>query len=273
VTAAAYAAKRLDWTRFDEAVARAADAGYVPTFWWRDDDAVRHTPALDRLLAMARRFGVPLALAVIPAGAEPSLAARLADESLGTALVHGHSHSNHAPRGEKKAEFGAHRPLARMIDEARNALAVAVRAGLPLVPVFVPPWNRAAPALVEALPDLGYRGVSMFKDRAVALAAPGLVQVNAHLDPIAWDAGGGLGDPAALLSTAVRAVADRATGRADRGEAIGLLTHHLVHDEAVWAFCEEFLEHVSQRAGMRFLASRVLFETDREGRSGMLRHN
>jgi hypothetical protein len=253
----------VDWTALDDALARAADAGFVPSFWWRDDDAMRHTPALDRLLALSREFETPVALAAIPARTEPSVAERLRREPLATVLVHGLAHANHALAGEKKAEFGAHRPLGTMIDEARDALA-ALKARLPLVPVFVPPWNRAAAELVAALPRLGYRGVSTFKDRPAAFAAPGLVQVNTHIDPIDWHAGGGLADTAILVTTLARAVTDRTENRADRGEAIGLLTHHLAHDEAVWAFCDAFVEHVSHRRGMRFLTARVLFDIDRE---------
>jgi predicted deacetylase len=267
VTAALNLRPPIDWSGFHEALARAQDAGYAPAFWWRDDDAVRHTPALDRLLAMSRRFGVPVALAAIPARIEPSLATRLGDESLVTVLVHGHSHANHAPPGEKKAEFGAHRPRDAMMEEAREGLAVAMAARLPVAPVFVPPWNRVAADLIAALPPAGYRGLSTVSNRAAALAAPGLVQVNVHLDPIEWRGHRGLRDPAMLVAALAAAVTDRTERRADRGEAVGLLTHHLVHDEAVWGFCEEFLEQASRRGGMRFPPTRVLFEADREGRS------
>jgi hypothetical protein len=262
----------VDWTPFADALARARDAGYVPSFWWRDDDATRHTPALDRLLALSGRFGVPLAIAAVPARTEPSLAERLANEGLVTVLVHGHAHRNHAPPGEKKAEFGAHRPPGELEADAAEGLAAGTAAGLPLAPVFVPPWNRAAADLVATLPGLGYRGVSTFKDRAARLAAPGLVQVNAHLDPVDWHGGGAMLDRSMLVAALARAVIDRTEGRADRGEAIGLLTHHLAHDEAVWAFCESFVEHVAHRYGMRFLPTRVLFDLDGEGRSGTLRH-
>jgi hypothetical protein len=322
-----HARPRVDWGALDDALARAADAGYVPSFWWRDDDAVRHTPALDRLLALARQVEAPVALAAIPARTEPSLPERLREDPLASVLVHGLAHANHAPAGEKQAEFGAHRSLGEMVAEAGHALAKArqviavsnqddcdasvgsaslpgrggrvapagatgvgrkpdasapapgfhpTRAGsdepvsaLPsrggmALPVFVPPWNRAAPELVAALPGLGYRGVSMFKDRRAALPTPGLVQVNAHLDPIDWRGGGGLADPTMLATTLARAITDRTEGRADPGEAIGLLTHHLVHDEAVWAFCEECVAQLSHRRGMRFLAARVLFGIDKE---------
>ena len=48
---------------------RWADQGLTATLWWRDDDAIAPTPALDRLLDAAGP--VPLTLAVIPALAEP----------------------------------------------------------------------------------------------------------------------------------------------------------------------------------------------------------
>ena len=68
----------------------------------------------------------------------------------------GSSHANHAPAGEKKAEFGAHRPLAIMAADAEQALHVArERLGHKLLPVFVPPWNRISPDLAAAPAALG----------------------------------------------------------------------------------------------------------------------
>lgn len=43
-----------------------AESGLTASFWWRDDDAADHTPALDRLLDERGQLDVPLALAVIP---------------------------------------------------------------------------------------------------------------------------------------------------------------------------------------------------------------
>src|SRR5204862_1733198 len=71
-----------------------ADLGETATFWWRDDDAVRPSPHLDQLLAFTKR--VPIALAVIPAAAEASLANRLAGSPNVTVLQHGWRHANHA---------------------------------------------------------------------------------------------------------------------------------------------------------------------------------
>jgi hypothetical protein len=42
------------------------------------------------------------------------------------------------------------------------------------------------------------------------------------------------------------------------GEPIGFLTHHLVHDERVWGFCEELLLFLA-RKGLQFALARKLF--------------
>ena len=91
----------LAWSRFAEEVARCK-----PLFWLRDDDAVALTPALGRLLSLAQKSNVPVALAVIPELAEPDLLARLGDGV--SVLQHGCDHRNRAAPGEKKTEFPAH---------------------------------------------------------------------------------------------------------------------------------------------------------------------
>ncbi len=223
----------LDERPLNDALARAREAGREPVFWWRDDDAVTHTPTLDRLLALSERHNCPVTIAAVPGRVEPSLPARLASTPLAEVAVHGWIHRNHAPPSEKKAEFGPHRPLDGLAADARNGLAAARAVfGAGLVPVLVPPWNRIAPVLVARLPNLGYRGLSVFGPRGVP--GNGLVTVNTHVDPIDWHASGrGLADPAILFALAAAAVA--------RGEPLGLLTHHAAQTEAVWDFCEAFL--------------------------------
>ncbi|AWN47688.1 glycosyl transferase family 28 [Methylobacterium terrae] len=228
----------LDLAPLLDALARAADAGRTVEFWWRDDDAVAHTPALDRLLVLSKRSGWPVALAAVPARAGPSLAARLADEGGIDLLVHGLAHANHAPPESKKAEFGPHRALDALRADAADALALALaRFGPRLLRVLVPPWNRIAPDLPEALPGLGYRGLSA---AAPVAAVPGLIQAHAAVDPIAWRAGARLADPAWIVDRSARAVA--------AGGAVGLLTHHLVQDEATWSFCARLLDGLGDHA-------------------------
>lgn len=235
----------------DEALRRAEDAGVTLDLWWRDDDAVAATPALERLLGLGRRYRVPLALAAIPGSIHPSLPARLADTTRVAVLAHGWLHADHAPRGERKAEFGSHRTPETMTAELAAGLQeiTAVFAARAL-PILVPPWNRIAPSLIPALPALGYAGLSTFGPRGARSPAPGLLQVNTHLDPIDWRGQRGLADEARLEADLARAIGARIAGATK--EPIGLLTHHLIHDEAIWAFCERLLERLGRSPVLRY---------------------
>ncbi|WP_018263305.1 glycosyltransferase [Methylobacterium sp. WSM2598] len=243
-----------DWSPLDAALARLAAEGLTATLWWRDDDAAAHTPALDRLVALHRAAGWPLALAAIPGLAAPSLAARLAGEPGIDLLVHGLAHADRAPSG-KRAEFAPGRPPAALAAEAREGLALArERFGRPPLPVLVPPWNRIAPDLVPRLPALGYAGLSTFGPRGPA--PPGLAIVNTHVDPVAWHAPGRpLADPAGLIP---RAAATLLAG-AGRGEPVGLLTHHAAQDAATWTFCAALLDRLAAHPAIRLARAADLF--------------
>jgi predicted glycosyltransferase len=243
----------IDWSPLDRALDWAGDQGCPIRFWWRDDDAVADTPQLDRLLGLAHCYDAGIGLAVIPDGIEASLAARLAQEPKAVALVHGRRHANHAPADDKKAEFGAHRPLDLMAAEAGRALhAAREHLGSRVLPVFVPPWNRISPHLVPHLPRLGFRGLSTFQDRKAAHPVMGLVQINTHVDPIDWHGTRSLADPASIVAGLAGAIERRVAGHADRDEPIGFLTHHLVHDDVIWSLCERLIAHLAAR-GIRFL--------------------
>ncbi|MCJ2123042.1 glycosyltransferase [Methylobacterium sp. J-077] len=231
----------------DEAAAR----GRRVRFWWRDDDAVAASPALDRLTDLAEAHAVPLLLAAIPAGIEPSLGERLASAETVRVAVHGLAHHNHAPPGEKPAEFGPHRRLDALMAEAAAGLRIA-RERLPdaaLLPVFVPPWNRLAPDLAAALPELGYRGLSAVPGPAI----PGLVRADATLDPIDWRGTRSLRDPEALL----RDLAAQIAG--DPLRPVGLLTHHRAHDAAIWAFLAALLAVFDEHPAVTVLDPQTLF--------------
>jgi predicted glycosyltransferase len=238
----------IDWSPLNAALERARDRGCSLRFWWRDDDAVADTPALDRLLTLARRYGAGIGLAVIPGGLQASLASRLADERSAFAFVHGWSHDNHASRETKKAEFGADRPVETMAAEARRALQVTQdHLGPKLLPVFVPPWNRISSEMIPHLPRLGFAGLSTFTDRAAASPAQGLLQVNTHVDPIDWHGSRSAVEPGRIVAGFAGAIERRIAGKADRDEPIGLLTHHLVHDEVIWMLSERLMAHLAAR--------------------------
>lgn len=231
-----------DWSPAEQALARARDRGCPIRVWWRDDDAAADTPQLDRLLSLSRRAKAGIALAVIPHRLEASLGKRLRREETAFALVHGWSHANHAPEGQKKAEFGDHRPIATMAAEVEQALQRArEKLGGILLPVFVPPWNRVSPELIQHLPRTGFTALSTFNDRKAAFPLEGLLQVNTHIDPIDWHGTRSLADSAFIIASLAAAIDRRVTGAADREEPIGLLTHHLIHDNVIWSFCEELI--------------------------------
>ncbi|MBM1170981.1 glycosyltransferase [Microvirga arabica] len=250
---------KFDWSPLNSALDRARDQGCPVRLWWRDDDAVAHTPALGRLLTLARRYDAGIGLAVIPSSLQASLATCLADESSAFALVHGWSHDNHAPPGTKKAEFGAHRPVEIMAAEAPRALHAARRQlGAKLLPVFVPPWNRISGELIPHLPRLGFAGLSTFTDRAAATPALGLLQINTHVDPIDWRGTRSAVAPEQMIADLAGAIERRIAGKADLDEPIGLLTHHLVHDEVIWSLCERLIAHLTAR-GVHFLSPDACF--------------
>ena len=57
----------LGWRRLHVELDRWRRAGHRPRLWWRDDDACRISPELQRLAALAHKAGVPVCLGVIPA--------------------------------------------------------------------------------------------------------------------------------------------------------------------------------------------------------------
>jgi hypothetical protein len=257
------AARMSAWQEFEDELARWVDLGRVATLWWRDDDAIDATPALDRLLALRARHDVGLGLAVIPERATAGLAARLADDTGTVVLQHGYAHQNHAAAGEKKMELGPHRPAMVVLGElGAGWMAMERLFGVRALPVMVPPWNRIAPVLVPTLPEIGLRGLSTFGPRKRVAPVAGLRQANTHVDPIDWHGGRGFVGEQAAISSLIRSLAIRrqAGDESPAGkEPTGLLTHHLVQDEAVWSFIDRVIARLRAHSGVRILAPQEVF--------------
>jgi hypothetical protein len=229
------------WQAFFEEIACWRDAGRQAEFWWRDDDAERAAPALFRLVTLAQSMSIPLALAAIPARSQGN-----AFQGLGplvSVLQHGTDHANRALAGDKKTEFPAGEPvpsaLAR-IDAARRQLQAI--AGDRFLPVMAPPWNRIPGPLASQLAGAGLRGLSQYGARSRTESAPGLRQVNTHVDIVAWRADRAFVGEDQALGAATKHLKAKRIGTADPGEATGWLTHHAVHDEPAWAFLERLFE-------------------------------
>jgi hypothetical protein len=229
------------WQAFFDEIARWQDAGRTVEFWWRDDDAARPDPALSRLVAMARARSVPLALAVVPARS-----AREIFEDIGpgiSILQHGTDHANRAGADEKKTEFPASEPPGEALERLAAARArLEAMAGGHFLPVLAPPWNRLPDRLATQLAGAGLRGVSRYGPRSGAQLAPGLRQVNTHVDIVAWRSGRAFIGTELALAGATTHLAAKRMGMVDAEEATGWLTHHAVHDEAAWAFLERLFE-------------------------------
>lgn len=232
-----------DWNPLDQELARWNADGLSLPLWWRDDDAIEPTPALNRLSALSDATGLPVHLAVIPANATQALADDLSETMI--PVVHGWAHQNNAPADQKKAEFGAHRPVSTMQAQAQDAHSrLRDLFGSRLQPMFVPPWNRIAPDMVAALPEAGFTMLSTYTPRKQAQAAPGLTQINTHLDPIDWRGTRSAVDTDQLIAQLTTQLADRREGRADTAEPYGILTHHLVHDDAIWDITAAILDRL-----------------------------
>lgn len=229
-----------DWTPLKQELALWRRAGLDLPFWWRDDDAVAQTGALDTLLALAQETAMPLHLAVIPHNVETSLVSALLTQPGAVPLTHGWRHLNHATPPAKTCEFPDGRRETRSELEASFA-RMHDHFGSRACPVFVPPWNRMGKDVPRVLAELGYRAVSTFGPRSYRHAAAGLVQINTHLDPIDWRGSRGLVAEADLIARLTTALKNRRTGQEDASEPFGLLTHHLVHDVAIWQFCARCL--------------------------------
>jgi hypothetical protein len=238
-------------------------------FWIRDDDAVETSTNLKRLSEVATRHETKIGLAVIPGEITTGLQEYLA-ESVHQfyPMCHGWKHINHN-LGKKPAEFGPDRPIASMIEDAEVALRSFRQFFGSSQPIFVPPFNRITPALVSALPQVGFAGVSLmpsyFERKLLQLSSRmqwrGIVRmpefkdghrIDVHLDIIDWKA---------RTAQSVEVVSDclvqqlrgRRLGLLKSDAPIGILTHHLVHDEPVWHALESLLDFLRSHASVEFI--------------------
>lgn len=225
------------WSALAEELDAWREAGRTPELWWRDDDASAPTPALARLLDASRRCGVIVAIAAIGEQAEPALL-----EQAACVILHGCDHRNRAASGEKKTEFPAGESDEAALERLRRTRRrFASLAGERFVPVLAPPWNRLREALVPRLREAGLRGLSRYGARRAARGG-GPIEVNTHVDLIAWRRDRRFVGEAEALALLVDHLRARREGTADPREPTGILTHHALHDGESWAFLERLFD-------------------------------
>jgi hypothetical protein len=241
--------KTQPWQDLRDELDRWVEARRTATLWWRDDDAVTPGPLLDRLADTAA--GAPVSLAVIPALAEPALTIFLDRHPRFSVIQHGYEHRNHAGPGEKKCEFSESRDAEAMLaDLASGRERLKALFGVRFRPALAPPWNRIADSLPAQLESVGLPGLSTYR-RTDRPAGP-RCWVDTHCDIVAWRGSRGfVGDADALALITGHLRARR------RGETIdeptGVMTHHIVHDEACWEFLRSLAALVADHPAAQWI--------------------
>jgi hypothetical protein len=242
-----------EWADLVAELDRWGEAGRVATRWWRDDDAVVATPQLEALLRLAGE--VPLGLAVIPADAQPELAAALAPFPQVAVLQHGWCHANHASNG-KKSEFPPGRRAAAVADDlAAGHTRLRVLFGRRALPVFVPPWNRFAAEFLPLLEAAGIVGLSSIAARAAPALPRGIARIDVHVDLVAWKQDRGFIGVAAAIGGLIGDLRARRLGTVDPVAATGILTHHLVMDDATAGFLDRLIGLIDGHGAARWVAA------------------
>ncbi len=240
-----------------------ADSGKTATFWWRDDDAVEETPQLHLLDALSRDMNVPVSLAVIPARLHDSLPRFLRSQDNLIVIQHGYAHCSYALKGMKKIELGSN----RSDDEIQNDLVTGrlqldTAFGEQFIPVLVPPWNRIERRVYPVLIDAEFSGVSSMWARETAYPVKGLLQVNAHLDPVDWRPSRRFIGETIAIEHIHRHLSSRRLAGGDIAEATGILTHHLIQNDEVWAFCRTLFETLNRHPAAQWLNAREIWAAE-----------
>ena len=237
--------------------------GCVATLWWRDDDAVTASRQLDRLISLAGE--VPLSLAVIPAIADSRLASLIDNLSRSpqsarlSVLQHGWCHANRAVVG-KKSEFPAERSCHAVKSElAAGRERLTALFGTCALPVLVPPWNRIASRFLPLLPACGFGGISCVKPRHEVSPVPGITEVNVHVDLVAWTENRAFIGEGAALGGIVGHLKARRLAKVDAQEPTGILTHHLVQDDATNEFLCRLVAITGEHSAARWIAAAEVF--------------
>lgn len=250
------------WADLIDEFDRWEEAGRVATLWWRDD-AVAPSTALDRLLSINET--VPVALAVIPAVAEPKLARwlsrhrRSVNGSGAAVLQHGWRHVNHSA-SRKRSEFPPGRPLGEVTLELSAGRARMVELFGPRAhPVLVPPWNRFDDALLPLLGGCGLSAISRAQPRRTSRSAAGVIEASIHVDLVAWGESRCFIGERVALDGLIAHLQARRLGLVCSAEPTGVLTHHLVQDEASEEFLHRFFEITGAHPAARWLDATEVF--------------
>ena len=119
-----------------------------------------------------------------------------------------------------------------------------------------PPAERHDPRVVRRRPESAGYGKHDREPQPVA----GLARLDTHIDPVDWHAGRGLHPPPALLAKLAERVERLAGFPPGPAAPTGILTHHLVHDDATFAFVDALLHFLARGGLTRWLSGAMLLE-------------
>jgi predicted deacetylase len=252
------------------------DGGLRARFWVRDDDAVEMSGQLAQLHDIADRHELNIGLAVIPGKMRPGFVDILAQmRKRFYPMCHGWVHADYGRPG-KPGEFGRDRPFSRLRSDAEQAYTVFSNCFGTTRAIFVPPNGRITFGLRKALPRIGFAAVSTgpsyFERKilrmssalpwmpAVAIRMASVIpRFDVHIDVMDWRRKTAR-DSEAVAAEIVENLHLRRRGFLAPDHPIGLLTHHLVHDEQVWRLCNELLDALSAHETVDFVRADSLFE-------------
>jgi hypothetical protein len=177
--------------------------------------------------------------------------------------------------GRRPAEFGPERPVSALVRDAYQAYQAFSNHFCEVDVVFVPPFGRVSRTLVRALPDIGFSGISGaagWLERKLAqlsdwniriptrslLWRSGMPRLDVQIDPIDWRKRTAR-DPAVISQALVRCLRARRNGLLAPSLPIGLVTHHLDHDENIWRACDAALRLIRRHEATQFLHIRQFF--------------
>lgn len=215
-------------------LARWTKLGKTPAIWWRDDDAREATSQLDRLLRV--RDGLPISLAVVPDGDLEGLASILRAAPEVSISQHGMDHVNRLSDGSRRSEYLDDATQAQVSDCVRGSRKRLEEAGFQ--PAFYTPcWNVFDERLLRAVKAANY---TTYSAGIFGRPTPELGHIGAGLDVLRWKRAPRFRGRARIFKELRRQLRMRRRSQ-DFQEPVGLLTHHLVHDEPTWRFLEWFV--------------------------------
>jgi hypothetical protein len=249
-----------DWPDLTHELDEWEAADLTATFWWRDDDAVKPTEQLDRLLTVAKTL--PIALSVISGSAEKKiLAEQLCDVQRISVLQHGWHHTNHGASICIYSEYPGNRPTDDVISELQDGRKqMSTFFGKLFQPVFTPPWHAFDDKFLPLLSESGLWSISRIGPRGSGAAkAAKIFECNIHADLLIWQCPPKFVGEETAIDMLLKHLKGRRLGDYDPAEPTGILTHHEYQDSLSYNFIERLAEVTSNHKTAKWLAASEIF--------------